>query len=158
MYPNLKSGEYVLLLKRATIKHNSVIVFNAYGVDKQEPNVTTKTNYIKRVIGLPGDIVEYKDSGKLYINNQLISQSYITKKQQTNGTLKLSSNLKASANVTLGTNKKFTVPRGKYLVLGDNRKISNDSRYYGFVPKNKIMGVAKAFIWNNKHQLINSFK
>ncbi|MFT9097952.1 signal peptidase I [Liquorilactobacillus sp.] len=157
MAPNLQAGERVVMLKAAKIRRNSIIIFNAYGVDTQEPNVTPKTKYIKRIIGLPGDKIEYQNNGKLYVNNKLVSQSYITKKQQSSGTLTLSTALSPASGVTLGTNKSFTVPKGKYFVLGDNRKISNDSRYYGFVPKAKILGVVKAFIWNKHHKLINSF-
>ncbi|MDV7757551.1 signal peptidase I [Liquorilactobacillus mali] len=157
MAPNLKAGEHVALLKTAKIKRNSIIIFNAYGIDTQEPNVTPKTKYIKRVIGLPGDKIEYRNNGTLYVNNKLVSQAYISKKQQSIGTLTLSTALSPAQGVTLGTNKSFTVPKGKYFVLGDNRKISNDSRYYGFVPKTKILGVVKAFIWSKHHKLINSF-
>ncbi|MFT9005618.1 MAG: signal peptidase I [Liquorilactobacillus hordei] len=157
MAPNLQAGERTALLKVAKIKRDSIIIFNAYGVDTQEPNVTPKTKYVKRVIGLPGDKIEYKNNGKLYVNNKLVSQSYISKKQQKSGTLTLSTALSPASRVTLGTNKSFFVPKGKYFVLGDNRKISNDSRYYGFVPKEKVLGVVKAFIWNKHHKLINSF-
>ena len=56
-----------------------------------------------------------------------------------------------------GTGKTFTVPKNCYFVLGDNRADSNDSRYYGFVPKDKIVGIAKAPFWNSKHKLINDY-
>lgn len=156
MYPNLQNNERVMLLKQAKIKRNSVVVFNAQGVDKNNPTVTKSTKYIKRVIGLPGDKIRYTKSGKLYVNGKYQSQTYITKSQRTSGTLTLQ--LQEAKGVSIGTGKTFTVPKGKYFVLGDNRKASNDSRYYGFVPKNKINGVAKAFFWNKYHQLINSYK
>ena len=44
--------------------------------------------------------------------------------------------------------RKNTVPKGKYFVMGDNRYISNDSRYWGFVPKNKVEGTVKVPFWN----------
>lgn len=157
MYPNLQSTEHVMLLKQADIKRDSVVVFNAYGVDHQNPEMTKKMMYVKRVIGLPGDKIEYKDNGDLYVNGKFQSQSYITKAQQKQGTLQLADSLNPAADVHLGTGQTFTVPQGKYFMLGDNRHESNDSRYYGFVPKDKILGVVKVTVWNNKRNVINSF-
>ena len=57
----------------------------------------------------------------------------------------------------MGTGKVITVPKNSYFVLGDNRAVSNDSRYYGFVPKDKVNGVAKVPFWNDKKDLINSY-
>lgn len=155
MKPNLQNNERVMLLKQAKIKRNSVIVFNAYGVDKNNPAVTKSTKYVKRVIGLPGDKIKYTKDGKLYVNGKYQSQSYITNSEKTTGTTTLQ--LAEAKGVSIGTGKTFTVPAGKYFVLGDNRSASNDSRYYGFVPKNKIDGVVKAFFWNKYAKLINSY-
>lgn len=152
MYPNLQNNEWVMLFKQSKIKHDSVIVFDADGVD---PNAKKDSKYVKRVIAMPGDTVEYKDNGDLYINGKFSSQSYISKDQQKQGTLNLE--LPASSDFTLGSNHKFVVPKNEYLVLGDNRANSNDSRYYGFVPKKKILGVVKVFFWNSKRQIINSY-
>ena len=152
MYPNLQNNEWVMLFKQSKIKHDSVIVFDADGVD---PSAKKDSKYVKRVIAMPGDTVEYKDNGDLYINGKFSSQSYISKEQQKQGTLNLE--LPASSDFTLGSNHKFVVPKNEYLVLGDNRANSNDSRYYGFVPKKKILGVVKVFFWNSKRQIINSY-
>ncbi|GKS80419.1 signal peptidase I [Ligilactobacillus pabuli] len=157
MYPNLQSSEYVALLKQAKIKRDSVVVFHAYGVDHQNLTLDKDTKYVKRVIALPGDRVEYKNNGDLYVNGKFQSQSYITKAQQKQGTLELASSLNAAPAVHLGTGQSFKVPAGKYFMLGDNRAESNDSRYYGFVPRGKILGVVKVAVWNNKRNAINSF-
>ena len=157
MYPNLQSSERVALLKQAKIRQDSVVVFNAYGVDHQNQSITKDEKYVKRVIGLPGDKVEYKNNGDLYVNGKFQSQSYITKSQQKAGTLELAPSLQPNSKATLGTGKAFIVPKGQYFVLGDNRQDSNDSRYYGFVPRDKILGVVKVAIWNNKRDVINSF-
>ena len=151
MYPNLQNNERVLMLHKAKIKRDSVVVFDAYGVTKD-------TKYVKRVIALPGDIVEYRDNGQLFVNGKFRSQGYITSQQQVDGTLKTAANLPKAKGVVLGTGSTFKVPKGKYFVLGDNRSVSNDSRYYGFVPRNKILGVVKVPFWNSKHDLINSYQ
>ncbi|MFT9050275.1 signal peptidase I [Liquorilactobacillus nagelii] len=158
MYPTLQNNERVMLLKQAKIHHNTVIVFNADGVDHNSPGVTKRTKYVKRVIGMPGDKVEYKRNGTVLVNGKKLSQGYITKAQQISGTLDLYSGYKEATGVVLGTGKTFIVPKNSYFVLGDNRKVSNDSRYYGFVPKSKIDGVVKVPFWNSKAKLINSFK
>lgn len=157
MYPNLQNNERVVMLHYAKIKRNSVVVFNAYGVDHNNPTIQKDTKYVKRVLALPGDKVEYHDDGKLYVNGKYQSQGYITTTQQTTGTLKAETILTRNAAVPLGTGSSFTVPKGKYFVLGDNRAVSNDSRYYGFVTRSKILGVVKVPFWNNKAKLINSY-
>lgn len=158
MYPNLQNNERVMMLHQAGIRRGSVIVFDAYGVDRNNTNLTKDTKYVKRVIALPGDTVEYRDNGQLYVNGKFQSQGYITQQQQTDGTLKVVANLPQAKGVTLGTGSRFKVPAGKYFVLGDNRSVSNDSRYYGFVPKKKILGVVKVPFWDSRHELINSYK
>ena len=51
-----------------------------------------------------------------------------------------------------------TVPKGYYLVLGDHRSVSNDGRYWGLVPKSKMIGVVKAWPWQNRKQYINNYQ
>lgn len=154
MYPNLENNERVLLLKQAKLKRNRVVVFDAYGVD---PQVTDKkVKYVKRIIALPGDKVKYTKTGQLYINGKLQTQDYIIGEQQQQGTLKLEANASSNGVFELGSGKAFKVPKGTYLVLGDNRGVSRDSRYYGFVPKEKIDGVVKTFFWN-KNDWVNQY-
>ena len=74
MQPNLQNNERVVCLKQAKIHRGSVVVFDANGVD---PQVSVKTEYVKRVIGLPGDTVEAKN-GNLYVNGKKVDQSYIS--------------------------------------------------------------------------------
>lgn len=148
MYPTLQNREFVIMSKRVPIYRDDVIVFNAYGVDKNNPTVRKGTKYTKRIIGLPGDKIEYTNNGNLYINSKYTSQNYISRSQRTSGTLTLL--LPEAKGVKIGANKTFTVPKNCYFVLGDNRKVSNDSRYYGFVPKNKILGRVYTFPWQEK--------
>lgn len=158
MDPNLYNGEKMLVLKQADIKRNSVIIFDAHGED---PNATTKDYYVKRVIGLPGDTVSYKD-GKLYVNNKTVDQKFISKSELSTGTRYFDTNKQiknwsisslSSTKWVYNQNVKV-VPKGEYFVLGDNRSVSNDSRYWGFVKKSKVLGVAKVFPWSGtaKHR------
>ncbi len=78
--------------------------------------------FIKRVIGLPGEKIEVK-GGRVYVNDQPLREAYIAEAPQ----------------YTYGP---VTVPDDSYLVLGDNRNNSYDSHYWGFVPREKIIGRA----------------
>jgi len=158
MAPNLYANETVILLRHAKIRRNQVIVFKAAGVDKKNPYVKKNTLYIKRVIGLPGDKIRYTNSGRLYINGKYQSQDYISPLQRKLGTTVLNPGVKPAKGIRLGANKTFVVPRQRYFVLGDNRTVSNDSRYYGYVPAKKVQGVAKALFWARNHRLINNYE
>ncbi|MYV05960.1 MULTISPECIES: signal peptidase I [Furfurilactobacillus] len=143
MQPNLEDHERVAMFNRAPIRHNSVIIFDAQGED---PNATSHIDYVKRVIGMPGDTVESKN-GVLYVNDRKINQSYIgmTERNQGTGNWTLSS-LAAQHDWRV---KSSTVPKGMYFVLGDHRSVSNDSRYWGFVQQKKVAGVVKVPFWTS---------
>lgn len=155
MEPNLMDAERVLAFKPAKVKHLSVIVFDAYGED---PSAKTHTNYVKRVIGLPGDKVASKN-GYIYVNNKKIKQSFISQTERTSGTGNWTLTTLAKQN-GWGKGKKVTVvPKGKYFVLGDHRSVSNDSRYWGFVDQKKVLGVVKVPFWTSsktKRHNVNS--
>jgi len=152
MEPNLENREYVVLLKPIqTIQRGSVIIFDAKGED---PTVQTSTNYVKRVIGIPGDSISSKN-GILYVNNRRVNQDYISNQERNAGTGNWSLTTLAKNNQWTYSPKKGVVPKGCYFVLGDNRSVSNDSRYWGFVYKDKIQGIVKDFYWKNKQQKYN---
>lgn len=144
MQPNLENNERVLVFKQSEIRRGSVIVFDANGVD---PQAAVKTDYVKRVIGKPGDTVS-ANNGNLYVNGKKVKQDYINSSERSAGTGNWSL---ASISQTnrwpkhLGATK---VPKGEYFVLGDHRSVSNDGRYWGFVPKKKILGVVKVPFWD----------
>lgn len=143
MQPNLVDREQVAMLNLAPIRHNSVIIFNAQGED---PNATSKIDYVKRVIGMPGDKVQ-SQNGVIYVNGRQINQNYISHNERNQGT----------GNWTLSSLgeqhdwqvKSATVPKNMYFVLGDHRSVSNDSCYWGFVQKDKVAGVVKVPFWTS---------
>ncbi|UEA31102.1 signal peptidase I [Granulicatella elegans] len=131
MYPTLHNGDRMVLSKVGDIHRFDVVILKA-----PDENV----EYIKRVIGMPGDTVEMK-SGVLYINGKKVDQPFI--------------NTEALAKQTF-FNDDFTlesltgeskVPAGKYFVLGDNRGVSKDSRMIGFIDRSAIEGKAVFTIW-----------
>lgn len=77
--------------------------------------------WIKRVVGMPGDVIEFKD-GKLVRNGEVINEPYIAEAMD------------------VYTEGKITVPKGYVFVMGDNRNHSRDSRYIGCVPFSHIIG------------------
>lgn len=152
MQPNLQNNERVVCLKQAKIHRGSVIVFDANGVD---PQVSTKTDYVKRVIGLPGDTVEAKN-GNLYVNGKKVNQQYISASERTTGTGTWTLHTISQENSWVKHDGAYKVPKGEYFVLGDHRSVSNDSRYWGFVPANKIAGVVKVGFWNRQQPAKNN--
>jgi signal peptidase I len=97
-----------------------------------------KENFIKRVIGLPGDLVEVKN-GKVYVNGRVLAEKYVAQAPTYTWTKTESSDPQFIPD--------RVIPEGQYLVLGDNRNNSLDSHYWGFIPKDKIVGKAIVRYW-----------
>ena len=152
MLPNLHNNERVLTWKLAKIHRGSVVVFDADGVD---PQVSQRTYYVKRVIAVPGDTVAAKD-GKLYVNGKEVRQQYINRYQRTQGTGNWTLKSISVQNSWLKNSGATKVPKGEYFVLGDHRSVSNDSRYYGFVPKEKVLGVVQVGFWSGNQSKKNN--
>lgn len=98
-------------------------------------------DYIKRVIGLPGDTIQYKND-ILYINGKPYEEPYLeqAKKEVLGGPLTQSFTLEE----VIGRD---TVPEGYVFVMGDNRRLSKDSRHIGPVPVEDILGKTKLVLW-----------
>jgi len=131
MFPTFFDKEYILTniiaLKFDKPKQGDVIVFKA----PPDP----EKDYIKRVIGTPGDTVMIKN-GDVYVNEELLNQNaYLSSSAKTYG----GSFLKEDAAVT--------VPPESYFVMGDNRSGSSDSREWGFVPLESIVGKSLFVYW-----------
>jgi signal peptidase I len=128
MQPTLYPGDYVIVNKMAyRLKGNpdrgDVIVF------RYPPNPEA-IPYIKRVIGLPGDQIHIAD-GKVYVNGQAVVEPYLV--------------------VTTNRGGDWTVPAGQIFVMGDNRNNSSDSRSWGFVPLENIIGRAEVIYLPPQH-------
>ncbi|MGH8321653.1 MAG: signal peptidase I, partial [Gammaproteobacteria bacterium] len=119
-------------------------------------------DYIKRVIGMPGDHIAYR-GGKLTINGARIPDAALglyyghdalgaTKHQEKFGD---TTHDILSFGGQTGPKGEWVVPQGEYFVMGDNRNNSFDSRYWGFVPERDVVGKA-FFIWLNIDALHNS--
>lgn len=115
MQPTLYDNNIVVMEKHIKeLKQSDVIVFDAQPIDDRY--------YIKRIIGLPGDTVEIRD-GNVYVNNIKISENYLR-----------------SGTVT-EPEMVIKVPENEYFVLGDNREVSEDSRFIGTISIEKIKGL-----------------
>ena len=128
MLPTLQINDRLIIDKMSYNFRNpdrgDIIVFSPTDALKQQ---NFKDAFIKRLIGLPGDKVEVKE-GKVYVNNQALKENYIEDKP----------------NYNFGP---VTVPPNQFLVLGDNRNNSYDSHYWGFVPRDRIIGRAVVRFW-----------
>jgi len=165
MMPTLLIGDFILVNKFAYGIRLPVI--NKKIIDISEPErgdavvfrypKNPEVDYIKRIIGLPGDQIQYVNK-RLTINGKVMSQTSLGEftgvgqgASMTGAELR-SENLQTVEHEILinhrAANLKgtFIVPKGHYFVMGDNRDNSNDSRYWGTVPEENLLGKA-FFIW-----------
>jgi signal peptidase I len=125
MMPTLKEGEYIIINKLSYYldepARGDVIVLRF-------PNDRSR-DFIKRVIGLPGDHIEVTDQA-VKVNGIVLSEPYINAPPSYTGS--------------------WIVPEGKYFVLGDNRNNSSDSHNWSFLPREDIVGKAWLIYWTPK--------
>ena len=131
MYPNYHDSEYLITnlisLRFSNPNLGDVVVFKA-------PNDPDK-DFIKRVIGTARDEINVED-GKVYLNEKLLDESAYLK-----------SEVKTYGGSFLKEGEPVTVPEGHFFVLGDNRSFSSDSREWGFVSKDNIIGISLFVYW-----------
>jgi signal peptidase I len=159
MLPTLNINDFILVNKyeyglRLPVVGTKVIPFKdpARGdvMVFKFPN-NPKINFIKRVVGVPGDRITYRNKS-LYINGELIEEKLIQAPGLQSRSGRYTEDL---GNVIheiykdsrpAKVNKTWLVPEGHYFVMGDNRDNSNDSRFWGFVPDELVVGKAFA-VW-----------
>jgi signal peptidase I len=105
-------------------------------------------DFIKRVIGLPGDTVELK-SKRVFINGKMLSEPYVYYLEDPPP---LPQEMETAGDVQGGDPRvqygPVTVPPGQYFMMGDNRDNSEDSRYWGFMPRENVKGRALVIYWS----------
>jgi signal peptidase I len=133
--PTANGAERALLPTRE-IKRRDVIVFKY----PEEP----ERDFIKRVIGLPGETVELKEK-KVYINGKALDEPYV------HYLLPPTTGGEFHEETSFDVRERYgpvTVPANQYFVMGDNRDNSQDSRYWGFLPRDYIKGRAVVIYWS----------
>src|SRR6266404_7069998 len=174
-------GPILPILPQRDIKRADIIVFKYPGNpfdperDKQEDNIPFKVNYVKRVVGLPGDTVEVKGL-KVYVNGEPFPEHIIVARNvndkapleivedtQRQGNelydvyyfpervnaARLGHDVNTSPDFHFAVNGKPTrVPPNSYFVMGDDRDNSLDSRAWGFVPRELVIGRAMFVYWS----------
>lgn len=126
MQPNFHTGQFIIVSRVNYLLGNphrgEVVVFHY-------PNNPTQ-DYIKRVVGLPGDTVEIRDT-LVYVNGDLLNEPYINEPCQPSSC----------------RNNSWTLGEDEYFMMGDNRNNSRDSRVFGPITKNRIIGEAIIRYW-----------
>lgn len=128
MYPRFQTNDFLIVDKVSyhlhTPERGDIIVFT--------PPIDATTHYVKRVIGLPGDTVRFQDGKVIIVNSTHPQGATLTEPYISAGN---------TTTLPAGTNKtEYTVPANEYFVLGDNRRASSDSREWGLLPKENIIG------------------
>jgi signal peptidase I len=171
MMPTLLVGDFILVNKYAYGLRMPVTKTKLVDVDEPERGDVVvfryprdpKVDYIKRLVGLPGDRIAYRDK-KLYVNGREMPQKPVGwyepvgSGERMRGAFELVEDLDGVEHAILVNprtpdfgpgcqvlaNGEVTVPEGHYFMMGDNRDNSNDSRCWGFVPESNLVG--RAFV------------
>ena len=135
MYPNFKDKEYLLTEKLSyqfgEPKRGDVVIFKAPAT---ETCAIDECEYIKRIIGIPGDKVMVKE-GDVYLNGEKLDQSFLPEM------------VYSSPGDYMEESVEKTVPEGQYLCFGDNRPNSRDGREFGPIDRDLIIGKAFLKYW-----------
>ncbi|MCL1630744.1 signal peptidase I [Sporolactobacillus sp. CPB3-1] len=143
MMPTLDDGDRLIVNKIGysigSPHRFDIIVFHANETD----------DFVKRVIGLPGDTIVYKND-QLYVNGRKVAEPYLKayKDALSDGQL-LTENFSLKSKTSV-----VKVPEGKLWVMGDNRRNSEDSRYLGFISQKAVVGKVSVRYWPFNHLTI----
>ncbi|MDD9883110.1 MAG: signal peptidase I [Gammaproteobacteria bacterium] len=162
MLPSLHIGDFILVNKfsygiRLPVIHSKVA--SVGGPARGDVMVfrypkDPALNFVKRVVGLPGDVIEYQDK-ELFINGAMVARdaagefpfnAYGRKGESYLERIDDATHAIVIDPAVRGRDMRVTVPAESYFVMGDNRDHSNDSRYWRFVPEDHVVGRA-FFIW-----------
>jgi signal peptidase I len=135
-YAPASSGIERALLPIGEIRRGDVLVFK-YPVEPDR-------DFIKRVIGLPGETLELKQK-KIYINGKPLDEPYVHFLEEPGRNSELSEVTSSDVRENYGP---VTVPPNQYFMMGDNRDNSADSRYWGFMPRDYVKGKALLIYWS----------
>ncbi|HEX7046927.1 MAG TPA: signal peptidase I [Gammaproteobacteria bacterium] len=166
MEPTLEQGDFILVNKFAYGIRLPIIGTKIVDIGKPERGdvmvfrypVDPRQDYIKRVIGVPGDEIAYYQK-RVYVNGEVLELRPVGDHVTENGMTAnvFAEHLNGEWHHILRMPQRydprelrFTVPPGHYFMMGDNRDNSNDSRVWGFVPEENLVGKA-FFIWMNWH-------
>lgn len=127
MKPTLKQNDQIIIEKFSRVKRFDIVVIDM-------PNNPT---YVKRIIGLPGDSIRY-EKDQLYVNGKKIAEPFL-KKPNNHSENAATYTTDFELRDIIGRDR---LPAGNYLVLGDNRRVSKDSRSFGTVKEKEIIGKA----------------
>ena len=136
MQSTLNQGDFILMEKFSSVERFDVIVFQR----------TDGTTYIKRVIGLPGETVSYRE-GQLYINDEKVSEDFL-KENLAQDEERLPFTNDFELQELMGVKK---LGKDSYFVLGDNRRLSKDSRSFGAISGDNILGKARFVYYPFSH-------
>ena len=154
MDPTLADKELLLVVNHTNIERFDIVVAT------ETDEAGKVKNIVKRVIGMPGDTITFKDD-QLYVNNQEVDEPYLKEykelfaKDKLQETYSYNSNFQAYAaksaafTTDQSGNPNFTikVPEGEYFLMGDDRIVSKDSRQVGTFKKEAIIGETKFRFW-----------
>ena len=180
-------GPILPFLPQREIRRGDIIVFkypgNKYDPKRDEGRDTTpyKTNYVKRVVGLPGDRIELRGH-QVFINGQPLPEQHVIAEErmdvkdaplnilkeeprQGNETYKVYNHETRPGDdqdiypifLKEGNGREIIVPENSYFAMGDNRDNSEDSRYWGFVPRDLIIGRAMFVYWSYDESAPSSY-
>jgi signal peptidase I len=176
MVPTLKVGDVVMVGKYSyrfsEPKRFDIVVFRAPDWALNPWQTPGKTDFVKRLIGLPGDIIEVRAGEGLYLNGKLLNEPYLketpkysmkvingwvyTLEYRPFGEIQITKGGENTISLTVTSDEERRmvlstpsqpIPKGKYLVLGDNRNNSSDGHHWGLLDAKRVVGKALFVFW-----------